>query len=262
MRLEGKVAIVTGATFGIGKGTAELFAKEGAKVVVAGRTEEAGDKVVEAIQSEGGEATFAKTDVAVSEDVQRMISTTVDTYGRLDVLFNNAGIGNPGKVADEPEEDWDRVIAVNLTGTFLCIKYAVPEMIKAGGGSIINNSSMWGIAATHRCSGAYAASKAGVIMLSKQTALHYASDKIRVNCLSPGDVPMVGPNVNEDYFEDPDVVAKYEGMQPLPRMASPLDMAYAALYLASDESAFVTGANLVIDGGMTIAEVLAGRTAG
>ena len=262
MRLEGKVAIVTGATSGIGRGTAELFAREGARVVVAGRTEQAGEDVVEGIRSQGGQATFVKTDVAVSIDVQRMIAATIEAYGKLDVLFNNAGTGDQGKVADQSEEEWDRVINVNLTGTFLCMKYAVPEMIKAGGGSIINNSSMWAISATHRCSGAYVASKAGVIMLGKQAALHYAPNKIRVNCILPGDVTKVGPNVDEEYFQDPDVVKRLEAMQPLPKMATPVEIAYSALYLASDESSFVTGASLVIDGGMTIAEIVAGRATG
>ena len=260
MRLAGKVAIVTGSTFGIGKGTALLFAQEGAKVVVSGRTEDAGQSVAREINASGGEATFIRADVSKAEDVSNLVEETVRIYGKLDVLFNNAGIGSNGKVADESEEMWDRVMDVNLKSVFLGIKYAVPEMINNGGGSIVNNSSMWGIAASHRCSGAYAASKAGVAMLSKQAALHYALDRIRVNSILAGDIAMVGPNVNEEYFRDPDVIAAREANQPLPKMATPRDVAYCALYLASDESAFVTGTNLVIDGGMTIAEVLAGRS--
>ncbi len=262
MRLEGKVAIVTGATSGIGRGTAELFAREGARVVVVGRTEQAGERVVEGIRSSGGQAIFVRADVAVSEDVQRMIAGTIEAYGKLDVLFNNAGMSDRGKVADQSEDEWHRIVAVNLTGTFLCMKYAVPEMIKAGGGSIINNSSMWAISATHRCSGAYAASKAGVIMLGKQAALHYAPNKIRVNSILPGDVAKTGHDVDEEYYRDPEVVRRLEGMQPLPVMATPTEIAYSALYLASDESSFVTGASLVIDGGMTSAEIVAGRTTG
>ena len=261
MRLADKVAIVTGSTFGIGKEAALLFAKEGAKVVVSGRTEDAGQRVAQEINASGGKASFIRADVSKAHEVKNLVEETVNIYGKLDVLFNNAGTSSQSKVADESEETWDRVIDINLKGVFLGIKYAVPEMIKNGGGSIVNNSSMWGIAASHRCSGAYAASKAGVAMLSKQAALHYAMDRIRVNAILPGDIKMVGPDVNEEYFRDPNVIARYEAMQPLPKMATPTDVAHAALYLASDESAFVTGANLVIDGGMTIAEVLAGRRA-
>ena len=261
MRLADKVAIVTGSTFGIGKETALLFAQEGAKVVVSGRTEDAGQRVAQEINGSGGEASFVRADVTDADDLRNLVEQTVKTYGKLDVLFNNAGMGGRGKVADESEEMWDRVIDVNLKSVFLGIKYAVPEMIKNGEGSIVNNSSMWAIAASHRCSGAYAASKAGVAMLSKQAALHYAQDRIRVNAILAGDITMVGPNVNEEYFRDPDVIATYEAHQPFPKMAIPSDVAHAALYLASDESAFVTGASLVIDGGMTIAEFVAGRPA-
>ena len=259
MRLANKVAIVTGSTFGIGKETAILFAQEGAKVVVSGRTEDAGQRVAQEINAFGGEASFVQADVSKADDVRNLVEETVQIYGKLDVLFNNAGMGNQSKVADESEEMWDKVIDVNLKGVFLGIKYAVPEMINNGGGSIINNSSMWGIAASHRCSGAYAASKAGVAMLSKQAALHYAQNMIRINSILAGDIVMVGPDVNEEYFRDPAVIATLEAVQPLPKMATPRDVAYGVLYLASDESAFVTGTSLVIDGGMTIAEVLAGR---
>ena len=259
MRLADKVAIVTGATFGIGKETVLLFAQEGAKVVVSGRTVEAGQRVAQEIKAAGGEAIFVQADVSVADDVKRLVEETVKTYGKLDVLFNNAGTGNPGKVADESEEMWDRVIAVNLKGTFLGIKYAVPEMIRNGGGSIVNNSSMWGIAATHRCAGAYAASKAGVTMLSKQAALHYAPDRIRVNAILPGDIGLVGADRSEEYWSRPEIREEYAARQPFPKMGDTRDVAYAALYLASDESIFVTGSSLVIDGGMTIAEVLAGR---
>ena len=258
MRLAGKVAIVTGSTAGIGKGSAELFAREGAKVVVSGRTVVAGEKVAEGIRAAGGEAIFVKADVSVTADVQRLVEETVSAYGKLDILFNNAGIGTTGLTADESEESWDRCMTVNLKSVFLGIKYAVPEMIKNGGGSIVSNSSMWGITASHRCAGSYVASKAAIIGLTKKAALDYARQKIRVNCISPGDIGYVGLHRDEDYWTRPEVVEDFETRQPYPRMGTPDDCAFAALYLASDESSFVTGSNLVLDGGMTIAEILAG----
>ena len=260
MRLAGKVAIVTGSTAGIGKGSAEIFAREGAKVVVSGRTVDAGEKVAEGIRAAGGEAIFVKADVSVTADVQRLVEETVSAYGKLDVLFNNAGIGTTGLTADESEESWDRCMTVNLKSVFLGIKYAVPEMIKNGGGSIVSNSSMWGITASHRCAGSYVASKAAIIGLTKKAALDYARQKIRVNCISPGDIgyrraaqspKTTGP--------DPRSSKTSRLANPIPRMGDPRRRsAYAALYLASDESSFVTGSNLVLDGGMTIAEILAG----
>ena len=258
MRLEGKVAIVTGSTAGIGKGSAELFAREGAKVVVSGRTVEAGERVAEGIRAGGGEAIFVKADVSQTADVQRLVQEAVAAYGKLDVLFNNAGTGSKGLTADESEESWDRCITINLKSVFLGIKYAVPEMIKNGGGSIVSNASMWGVTASHRCAGSYVASKAAIIGLTKKAALDYAKDKIRVNCISPGDIGFVGMENDEDYWTSPDIVEDFQTRQPYPHMGTPEDCAYAALYLASDESAFVTGTNLVLDGGMTIAEILAG----
>lgn len=258
MRLAGKVAIVTGSTAGIGKGAALLFAKEGAKVVVSGRTVDAGERVVEDIRAEGGDAIFVKADVSESSEVQRLVNDTVSAYGKLDVLFNNAGIGTTGLTAEESEESWDRCMTVNLKSVFLGIKYAVPEMIKIGGGSIVSNASMWGITASHRCAGSYVASKAAIIGLTKKAALDYAKQKIRVNCISPGDIGFVGLDRDDEYWTQPDIVEDMETRQPYPHMGTPEDCAYAALYLASDESAFVTGSNLVLDGGMTIAEILAG----
>ena len=258
MRLDGKVAIVTGSTAGIGKGAAVLFAKEGARVVVSGRTVDAGERVVEEIRAGGGEAMFVKADVSLAADVQRLVEETVSAYGKLDVLFNNAGMGSKGLTADESEESWDRCMTVNLKSVFLGIKYAVPEMIRNGGGSIVSNASMWGVTASHRCAGSYVASKAAIIGLTKKAALDYAKQKIRVNCISPGDIGFVGLDRDDEYWSQPDIVKDMETRQPYPHMGTPEDCAYAALYLASDESAFVTGTNLVLDGGMTIAEILAG----
>lgn len=258
MRLAGKVAIVTGSTAGIGKGAAELFAREGARVVVSGRTVEAGERVAEGIRAGGGEAMFVRADVSVAAEVQGLVERTVGAYGKLDVLFNNAGIGNRGLTADESEESWDRCMTVNLKSVFLGIKYAVPEMTRNGGGSIVSNASMWGVTASHRCAGSYVASKAAIIGLTKKAALDYAKDRIRVNCISPGDIGFVGMENEDEHWTRPDVVEDFKTRQPYPHMGTPEDCAYAALYLASDESAFVTGANLALDGGMTIAEILAG----
>ena len=255
MTLKGKVAIVTGATAGMGRAAAELFAREGARVVLCGRRESLGQEIVDVIKGRGGEATFVTADVAKAEDVKRVVDTTVATYGKLDVLFNNAGInehaeGDPDK---EPEEIWDRIIDVNLKGTFLGIKYAVPEMRKAGGGSIINNSSVNDVQADMVSMSSYHASKGGVTAMTKKAALAYAADNIRVNAVNPGPIATEMVDIPWDKLTDPDIVADRKTKQPLNRMGHPMDVAYAALYFASDESAFVTGATLLIDGGQSAA---------
>lgn len=255
MRLEGKVAIVTGATAGMGRAAAELFAREGASVVLCGRRESLGQEIVDLIKERGGEATFVTANVADADDVKRVINTAVSTYGKLDVLFNNAGInehasGDPDK---EPEEAWDRIIDVNLKGTFLGIKYAVPEMRKAGGGSIINNSSVNDVQADMVSMSSYHASKGGVTALTKKAAVQYAADNIRVNAVNPGPIATEMVDITWDMLTDPDIIAERKTKQPLNRMGHPMDVAYAALYFACDESAFVTGATLLIDGGQSAA---------
>ncbi len=254
MRLEDKVAVVTGSTSGIGADTAVLLAQEGAKVVVSGRRVGLGESVVRTIESQGGKAIFVRADVSVAKEVEILISTAVEAYGKLDVLFNNAGTVSTTRSGDEVEEEWDSVVDVNLKGTWLGIKYAIPHMIKNGGGSIINNSSVWGAMATHRGSGSYAASKGAVLMLTRQAALEYAHYKVRVNCISPGDIATETNGFLEEYWDKPEVVEEWEGYQPFPKVGETRDIAYSVLYLASDESVFVTGANLFVDGGAVLAE--------
>ena len=243
-RLYGKVAIITGGGSGMGRATAMLFAKEGAKVVVTGwHTENIKDTVV-MISESGGDATFVITDVSKAEDVKKMIKTAVDTYGKLDVLFNNAGIGcDIAPIAECTEENWDKTIAVNLKGVFLGMKYAIPEMIKTGGGSIINNASQ----AVRRCHpnlGPYNASKGGVVSLTRGVALEYCDRNIRINCICPGAIatPLL-------LGFDPRLLDKIKSALPLRRYAHPEEVANVALFLASDESSYVNGADFAVDGG-------------
>ena len=247
MRLKDKVAIVTGAGSGIGETTALTFAKEGAKVVVVDVVDSAGNETVEQIRAAGSDAKYVHTDVTSADDIQSMVTETISNYGRLDVLFNNAGIAMRLAVADLPEEDWDRCIDVNLKGAYLGSKYAIPAMMVNGGGSIINTASIYGIVGGPNRA-AYVASKGGIVNLTRGMALDYADSNIRVNCICPGytDTPII-----QNIVETP---TKYQALveqHPMGRLAKPLDIAYGALYLASDESAFVTGIALPIDGGYT-----------
>jgi NAD(P)-dependent dehydrogenase (short-subunit alcohol dehydrogenase family) len=244
-RLKNKVAIITGGGSGIGRATCLLFAREGAKVVAADYMAEGGNETVQQIKTAGGEATFVQADVARSADVRNLIATTVQTYGRVDILYNNAGIEGPSaKLANYQEEDWDRVIAIDLTAVYLGMKYVIPEMIKQGGGVIISTASVAGIVGFPG-SGAYAAAKAGVINLTRLAALEYADKNIRVNCICPGIIST--PMVDRVMGNRPrDNVARLE---PIGRLGQPEDIANAALFLAGDESAFATGAPFIIDGG-------------
>jgi NAD(P)-dependent dehydrogenase (short-subunit alcohol dehydrogenase family) len=244
-RLKNRVALITGGASGIGRATCVLFAREGAKVMVADYAAEGGNETVRQIKAAGGDAAFVRVDVSKSAEVQNMIVTTVKTYGRVDILFNNAGIEGPSaKLANYKEEDWDRVIAIDLTAVYLGMKYVIPEMIKQGGGVIISTASVAGLVGFPG-SGAYAAAKAGVINLTRMAALEYADKNIRVNCICPGiiDTPMVDRVVGGRPKER---VVKAE---PIGRLGKPEDIANAALFLASDESSFATGAPFVIDGG-------------
>src|SRR3990170_1394131 len=246
-KLDGKVAIVTGAASGIGRATADLFAAEGAKVVAADWTWAQGKEVVEAIKSNGRDAVFASVDVSRPEDVQAMVRTAVDRYGGLDVIFNNAGVeGEQAITADCSLENWDRVININLKGVFLGMKYALPEMLKRGGGSIINNASVAGIVG-FRSIPAYCASKGGVIQLTKTAALEYATEGIRVNAICPGVIWT--PMVERFTGGSEEARAQFAAIEPVGRMGTAGEVAALALFLASYESSFVTGAALPVDGG-------------
>ncbi len=271
MRLKDKVALITGAGTGIGRASAVLMAKEGAKVVVATRTPEHGEETVKKIKDFGGEAIFVKTDVSKSSDVKNAIKTTVETYGKLNVLFNNAGIWiRTCEVKDMTEEEWDAQINVNLKGVFLTSKYAIPEMIKAGGGSIINTASTYGHVGAAGA-GAYCASKGGIVLLTKVLAIECAKYNIRVNCVCPGAIvtplhakSLGGTPEQEKELGKKDVFPKFGELfvgteeekehlkrHPIGRFGSPYDVAHAVVFLASDESSFITGSSIFVDGGYT-----------
>ncbi len=249
-KLSDRVAIVTGAASGIGKASAELFAAEGAKVVVADWDEARGEAVASHIRASDGEALFVKVDVSSAEDVRRMVETAAERYGRLDVLFNNAGVeGEQAFTADCTLENWDRVIGINLKGVFLGMKYAIPQMLKAGGGAIINNASVAGIVGFQGMP-AYCASKGGIIQLTKTAALEYARLNIRVNVICPGVIstPMV-----ERALQSEEMRKAFEALEPVGHFGQPEDVARLALFLACDDSAFCTGAPFIVDGGFVAA---------
>jgi NAD(P)-dependent dehydrogenase (short-subunit alcohol dehydrogenase family) len=250
-RLDGKVALITGGASGIGEATAKLFAKEGAKVAVADVQTAKGRAVVADIKAAGGEAAFIRANVVREGDAKRMVEFTVKRYGRLDILFNNAGVENPKPEVETSVAEWDKVMNVNVKGVFLGTKYAVPEMKKSGGGSIINTSSIFGLIGSPGFA-AYHASKGAVRLLTKATALAHAGDNIRANSICPGviETPMFAEVLSQ--APNPDTArAEWMKTEPIGRFGRPDDIAYGALYLASDESAYVTGTELVIDGGYT-----------
>ena len=255
MRLQNKVAIITGGSSGMGRATAELFASEGCSVVIAGRRKSVGIEVAEGIQSNGGNCIFVNADVSLSEDVETMVNTAIDKFGKIDILFNNAGINNPSQ-KDPHEEDehlYESVLDTNLKGAFLCTKYTVTKMIEKRSGTIINNSSVLDSKAAHSSSTSYHVSKGGMAMLTKKSSISYARYNIRVNSIQPGAIATEMSGVKWENLEDKSINDKRSKMQPIGRMGHPTDVAYAALFFASDESTFVTGATLVVDGGTSAA---------
>jgi NAD(P)-dependent dehydrogenase (short-subunit alcohol dehydrogenase family) len=256
-KLTGKVAIVTGGAAGIGRAVVDLFADEGCQLVVSDVADKEGEASVERAAARGAEALFVRCDVTRSEDVRRLVSTTLDRFGQLDVLFNNAGIVSPefpvGSVTEAGEEAWDRVIDVNLKSIYLVSKYAIPQMVKQRSGSVINTASSWGLMASDN-SAAYVASKAGVVNLTRSMALDYGRYNVRVNCVCPGptETAMLVRTLARDTPEQSERFrADYLRMLPLRRWARPEEIARGVLFLASDDASYVTGSALVIDGGYT-----------
>ena len=246
-RLDGKVAFISGGARGMGAEEARLFAREGAKVAIGDVLEEDGRRVEAEINESGGDCLFLRLDVTSEANWQDAIAATVSRFGALHILVNNAGIGGVGGlVEDTTVEDWDRVMDINGKGVFLGTKAAIPEMQAAGGGSIINISSQLGIVATDNTSPMYHASKGAVRILTKSTAIQFAPDGIRANSVHPGPVNTA---MTERRREDPEAFALMRSRIPLGRFAEPIEIANAVLYLASDESGYVTGSEVVVDGG-------------
>ena len=248
MRLAGKVAFISGGARGMGAAEARMFAREGARVAIGDVLEEEGNKVEAEIAETGGEALSVRLDVTSESDWREAIAATVSRFGKLDVLVNNAGITVLTPADETTADDWDRLMEVNAKGVFLGTKAAIPEMRKAGGGSIINISSTSGLVGHEHIHPAYNASKGAVRLLTKSTAIQYAKDGIRVNSVHPGST--ITP-MNVARRSDPEAYARALSGIPLGRYAEPEEVAYGVLYLASDESSYVTGSELVIDGGYT-----------
>ncbi|MDO8685323.1 MAG: glucose 1-dehydrogenase [Clostridiales bacterium] len=245
MRLKNKIAVITGGGTGIGRATAILFAREGAKVAIVGRRLEPLEETAAYIQSEGGVAISCVCDVSKTDDVQKMVGKTLKSFGKIDILYNNAAIvtGLGKNIVELREDEWDSLMSVNLKGFFLCSKYIIPNMIKNGGGAIVNCSSISGLLGQRKM-GAYNAAKGGIEVLTKCMALDFAEYKIRVNAVSPAWVETV---LNREAVkEQKEEVLR---LHPIGRVGQPEDIASAVLYLASDESSWVTGTSLIIDGG-------------
>lgn len=250
-RLAGKVALITGGGTGIGRACAVQFASEGAKIAVAGRRSDLLSATVTQIRDAGGDALAVQFDVTRADQVERAMHTIVDHFGLLNVVMNNAGMMVAGNAEQTSEADWDQLMNINLKGTFLVSRAALPQLRRAGGGSIINIGSVYGLVGSKQRA-AYAASKGGVTMLTRAMALDHAHEKIRVNCICPS---LVETEIARELFAkvpDPEAARRQRvGMIPMGRAATPVEIAYLAVYLASDESAWVTGAAYPIDGGQS-----------
>jgi len=246
--VNGKVALVTGGGSGIGRATALIFAREGAKVVVADILVAGGEETVRLIKAAGGDAVFVKTDVSKTAEVEALVNKAVATYGRLDCAHNNAGIeGATGRTPDYKEEDWDRVIRINLTGVWLCMKYEIPQMLKQGGGAIVNTASDAGLLGVPQMP-AYVASKHGVVGLTKTAALEYAKSGIRVNAVCPGVINT--PMVERITSQRPGRADRMAAAEPVGRMGRPEEIGEAVVWLCSDAASFVTGLPMPVDGGI------------
>ena len=247
--LEGKVALVTGGGSGIGRATALAFTREGPKAVVADVNVEGGEETVSLIKGAGGDGIFVHADVSRGADVEAMVASAVGAYGRVDCAHNNAGIGGGyrGPMHECPEEDWDRVIGINLKGVWLCIKHQIPQMLAQGGGAIVNTASIMGLVGSWSGSGAYNASKHGVVGLTKTAALEYAQSGIRVNAVCPGYIRT--PLLERGVLQVPEREAQIVSRHPVGRLGAPEEIAEAVVWLCSDAASFVTGHTMTVDGG-------------
>ncbi|MDP2662210.1 MAG: SDR family NAD(P)-dependent oxidoreductase [Dehalococcoidia bacterium] len=255
MRLENKVALITGSTSGIGEATANAFAREGARVIIVGRNQEAAACVASAVKAAGSEAFFIKADVSDSSQVQAMAKSAINHWGRIDVLVNNAGgaRGGRGSVTEVSEAGWSQVIETNLKSIYLVTREVLPSMIEKGGGAIVNTASVYGLVGA-RNQAAYSASKGAVVALTRQLAVDYADNHIRVNCVCPGAImtPLIQDYINST--ENPEQARAFLGDRcPQLRIGRPEEVANAILFLASDESSYITGVALPVDGGLSAA---------
>lgn len=254
-RLKGRAAIVTGANSGIGRATARVFAREGAKVVCCDIQETTSPRIDRLIEQDGGEALFARVDVTVQADCDRMVATALGRFGDLHILFNNAGGGIRKKIHEHTDDEWNFIVNLNLNGLFRGVRAAIPHFLKMGRGNIVNTASTFGLLASEKYP-AYCATKAAIINLTRQMALDYGTSGIRVNCVCPGSIetPRIRgyPPAPAPEFTDEQRARMAGSNKALLRMGKPEEIAYGVLFLASDESSFVTGHALVLDGGQTI----------
>jgi len=247
-RVDGKIALVTGGGSGIGRATALAFAREGAKVVIADVVVAGGEETVRLIKAAGGEATFVKADVAKAAEVEALVKKAVETYGKLDCAFNNAGIeGEIAPTADCTEENWHRVVDIDLKGVWLCMKYEIPHMLKQGSGAIVNTASVAGLVGFQGIP-AYVAAKHGVNGLTKTAALEYAKSGIRVNAVCPGVIQT--PMVERAFRASPQFGEAAAALEPVGRLGKPEEIAEAVVWLCSDAASFVTGLPMAVDGGL------------
>ena len=249
-RFEGKVVLITGGSSGIGADNARAFSEEGAKVVITDVDEEKGKELAQEINDAGGKALFMKHDVSSAQETKRIVESVVEKFGRLDVAFNNAGIGGPSlPLSEYPEEDWERVISINLLGVYYGMKYEIQQMLKQGGGAIVNNSSILGKVGFNNAS-AYVAAKHAVVGMTKAAALEYSSKNIRINAVNPAFIktPLLEASGMK---EGTDMYDMLVGLHPIGRLGEPREVANAVLFLSSDEASFVHGESLMVDGGYT-----------